>query len=102
MQIKRETNGAILFQFPRVELKVALSILKAIYTVSKVSFIKECIDDLEIELRPRLTLVSHFHYCKKCVGEINDCVGDNFIHYTNDDQDHWRHRVCPPLKPNRP
>lgn len=99
MEIHRqETDGATLLFFPKEELKVALSVLKAIYSVSRLTFVREAIEDIERELRPRLTLVSHYHYCHNCACEIDDRVGDNFIHYTSDTDDKWFHRYCKPLK----
>jgi hypothetical protein len=102
MQINRGTNGEILLFFPKSEKLAALQILKALYTVSKLSFIRECIEDIEVEMRPKLTLVSHFHYCKSCCMEIDDRVGDNFIKITHDGDTLWVHRNCPPLKDVRP
>jgi len=98
MEIRRLESGATILAFQPSELKIALGILKAIYTCSKLSFVKEAIDDIETELRPRLTLVSHFHFCNFCCLEIDDRVGDNFIHYINGDKNYWRHRFCPTLK----
>lgn len=102
MEIQYKSGIGILFLFPKCEFKVALGILKAIYNLSPLSFIKEAISDLEIELRPKLTIISHFHYCTKCAREIDDRVGDNFIHYTSRNKDDWKHKVCPPLKQNTP
>jgi len=97
MEIQYHQGVGILLLFPKTEFKVALGILKAIYTISKLSFVKEAIDDLESDLRPRLTMVSHFHYCKQCCMEIDDRIGDNFIHITGV-RDEWKHRCCPQLK----
>lgn len=103
MEIHRdETNGDILLFFLKEEIKVVLSILKAIYSVSNLQFIKDEIEDIERELRPRLTMISHYHFCHNCSCEIDDRVGDNFIHYVSDTTDKWFHRCCPPLKEGRP
>jgi hypothetical protein len=98
----KEMSGAILIVFPRKEVNVALQVLKGLNNVFKLSFIKEAIDDIEASLRPKLTLVSHFHYCQKCTCEIDDRVGDNFLHMITEKDDKWIHRSCPPLKEVRP
>lgn len=99
MQINYQQGKGIGLLFPVNELKVALGILKAIYTISKLSFVKEAIDDLEDDLLPRkLPFVNHFHFCEECFMEINDMVGDNFVHYTKGNKSWWKHRFCPPLK----
>lgn len=92
----------LLIHFPQDELRVALQVLKALYTVTHLTFIREAIEDVEVALRPRLTLVSHYHFCEKCFTEINDAVGDNFVHYVDDKTDKWKHKICPSLKPVRP
>ena len=98
MKIDYRQGKGIALYFPVIELKVALGILKAIYTISKLPFVKEAIDDLEDDLLPRkIPMVSHFHYCSKCLREIDDLVGDNFIHIIHGD-DKWIHRKCPPTK----
>jgi hypothetical protein len=102
MKINIDQTRGLLIHFPPPELRVALSVLKALYTVSKASFIKSAIEEVEMMLRPRLTLVSHYHYCHNCQMEIDDRVGDNFIHYTSETDDKWFHRYCTPLKENRP
>lgn len=102
MKINFDPMRGLLIHFPPNELRVALQVLKALYTVSKASFIKSAIEEVEMMLRPRLTLVSHYHYCHSCKMEIDDRVGDNFLHLITDNDDKWVHRVCRILKPNRP
>jgi hypothetical protein len=102
MQIYLGTDGTVKLTFPKSELAVALSVLRAIYTVSKFGFIKDAIEDIEVMMRPKLTLFSHYHFCSKCFMEIDDRVGDNFIHITTDNDDKYVHRTCPVLKENRP
>lgn len=101
MKINIDQTRGLLIHFPPPELRVALSVLKALYTVSKASFIKEAIEEVEMMLRPRLTLISHFHYCFKCFCEVDDTKA-NAIHLVTDNDDKWTHRDCPKLKPNRP
>ena len=103
MEIRRLESGATILAFPPSELRVALGILKAIYTCSKLEFVAEAIKDLEDDLLPRkLPFVNHNHLCEECFMEINDMVGDNFVHYTKGNKSWWKHRFCPTLKPNRP
>lgn len=101
MQINRGTNGEILLFFPKSEQLAALQILKALYTVSKLSFIKECIDDIEADMRPKLSMVVHNHICEKCFTMVND-KDENCIKVIRDGDEMFRHRTCPPLKENRP
>lgn len=101
MKIERLNGDTILF-FPKIEIRIALLVLKALYKGCQMSFIREAIEDMEAEIQPKLTLVSHFHFCKSCTMEIDDRVGDNFIKITNDGDTLWVHRNCPPLKEGRP
>jgi hypothetical protein len=103
MKIQYRQGKGIALYFPVSELKVALGILKAIYTIAKLPFVKEAIDDLEDDLLPRkLPFVNHHHFCESCFTEIDDRVGDNFVHYTSDKADKWKHKICPSLKQGRP
>lgn len=102
MEVHRLESGATIIAFPPQENRVALSVLKALYQVTRLTFIREAIEDLDRELTPKLRLVSHFHYCNKCQCEIDDRVGDNFIHIQTPKDDVWVHRNCIPLKENRP
>lgn len=102
MKILYGKETGVIMSFNPSETKFALAILRGIQKVVNASFIDEAIAEIEKDLRPKLTLVSHFHYCQKCMMEIDDREGDNFVHYTSDDKDYWTHNTCPPLKPNRP
>lgn len=102
MQIEYYKDVGLRLYFPKIELKVALSILKAIYSIQKLSFVKAAIDDLERDLQPSPPVSSHFHFCEECKCEIDDRVGDNFIHYKNGENERWTHHVCPKLKETRP
>lgn len=102
MEIHRDgTNGAILMKFPKSELAFVVQLLKSIYQVTRLSFIREAFEDFEQELRPRLTLVVHNHLCQKCYRMIND-KEDNFYKMDKDGDVTYRHKICPPLKENRP
>lgn len=100
MRINLDQTRGLLIHFPPNELRVALSVLMALYTVSKASFIREAIEEIKMMLRPRLTLVSHNHLCESCFRMVDD-QGDNAIHMTGI-VDKWKHRNCLPLKQDRP
>ena len=88
--------------FPLQELKVALAVLKGIYAISPLSFIKEAIDDIEYDLQPKeLQTVNYFHLCKKCFMEVDE-RSDNSLKITRDGDIQWKHRKCVDLKQNRP
>jgi len=96
----RQGKGISLF-FPVSELKVALSILRALYTVSKLDFVMRAIIDIEEDLKPKLLpLVSHNHLCESCFRMVSD-QEDNVVHLTGT-VDKWKHKICKDLKKNRP
>ena len=100
MQIHFGKGKGIALFFPKDELRQALQVLKAIYLACPMTFIAEAIEDIEVELRPRLTLVSHNHLCEVCFRMVDD-LGENAIHLIGE-TDKWKHRECKPLKDNRP
>ena len=103
MKINYLQHKMLALYFPVSELKFALAILKSIYAVAKLPFVKEAIDDITDDLLPRkIPFVSRYHVCENCTREIDEKVGDNFIHYQSETTDKWFHRTCPPLKENRP
>ncbi len=102
MRINIADNNVIIISFPPNEMNIAVQIMKAMSSLQDLKFLRDAIEECEKRMRPRLTLVSHFHYCNKCACEIDDRVGDNFIHITTDTKDIYVHRTCPPLKENRP
>ncbi len=93
-----DTN-AVSLQFKPSEVRAVISILKVILDQVEIDYIRQAVNELEGRIRPRLTLVSHFHYCNQCACEIDDRVGDNFIHIVTEEKDIYVHRNCPPLKP---
>lgn len=99
MQINFDKQVGIAIFFPVSELKFALSVLKGIQAVVKLDFIQEAIDDLEVAVRPRLTLITHFHLCSECYREVDDRHHDT-LKIGRDDDITYKHRVCPPLKPD--
>lgn len=101
MQIDYRQGKGLALYFPPNELKVALGILKAIYSVSKLEFVAEAIKDLEDDLLPRkIPFINHFHLCEKCFMMVDDRE-ENVVHL-NGTVNRWKHRVCKDLKTNRP
>ena len=101
MQIRRGMNGETILYFPGNELKAVLAILRAMYTVTKLPFILECIEDMEVELRPKITLVVHNHLCSECCMMVDD-KSENSLRIERDGDITWRHKQCQELKKNRP
>jgi len=100
MKILIADTNAVSLQFQPAEMRVAINLLKIILSQVNVAYIREAIEELESRLRPKLTLVSHFHLCESCFRMVDDHE-ENAIHLTGE-VDKWKHRNCPPLKPNRP
>ena len=102
MKIQYRQGKGIALYFPVSELKVALGILKAIYTISKLEFVHEAIKDLEDDLLPRkLPMINYFHLCCSCYRELDERDPDS-LHIVTETDDVYKHRNCPPLKENRP
>ena len=101
MKIIYETGTGVILAFPKEELKVAVQVLNAMYSVSKLSFIREAIEDIEVELRPKLTLVVHNFICEKCFTMVND-KDENYLKVIRNGDTKHQHRECKPLKENRP
>lgn len=104
MQIRYQTAAGVMIVFPVSELKVALSVLKAINKVEPRDFLKEAIKDIEHDLRPKLTLVptkNYFHLCEKCHRDMDERDA-NSLNLVTETNDKWVHHNCPPLKKNRP
>lgn len=102
MRIQIDQVRGLLIHFPLPELRVALSVLRALYTVSKASFIREAIEEVEMMLRPKaLPFVNYFHWCELCGRDLDEREA-NTMHYMSGDKDYWRHKTCPPLKDKRP
>jgi hypothetical protein len=102
MIIKRGINGETILYFPKIELGVVYQILKALYAIYKrqffnADFIKECTDDMEAEMRPRLTMVVENHLCEKCFTFFNS-KDENSLKIDRDGDVTWRHKVCPEQK----
>ena len=91
---------AIFFQ--ENELKFAMSVLRGINAVAKQSFIQECIDDIEIYLKPKaLPFINYYHLCSSCFRSIDE-RDENTMCITRDGDTKWKCRTCAPLKKHRP
>lgn len=99
-------EGVILI-FPQNERQTALGVLKAIYKVQPVDFIKEAISDIEAELRPKqLPLVNHQHICEHCFMMLDGRDPNSFLMTTRSidgkETSKYVHYKCPELKLKRP
>jgi hypothetical protein len=103
MQLKFDKTSGLLIYFAPNELKFAVAMLKGINQVVKMSFIQECIDDIEIHLQPKkqLPFINYFHLCRSCFRTIDE-RDENTMCLTKDGDTKWKCRVCKPLNPHRP
>jgi len=103
MKILYNKSQGVAIQFSPSEIKIALIVLKSIHQWCGAGFIKEVIDDIEEDLKPKmLPMINYHHVCSRCCTMIDDRVGNNFVHYVNGNTDEWRHHECHELKKNRP
>lgn len=99
MKIIVSDSNAVSLQFLPSEIHAVISLLKIILDQVELPYVREAVNELQSRIRPKLKLISHFRYCNKCACEIDDRVGDNFIHIVSEEKDIYVHRNCPPLKP---
>ena len=102
MIIKHESGKAIGLGFPVTEFKTALYILKALYKATSLGFIREAIEDLEEDMKPKaITFVSD-HMCEHCKMMMNVKDPNCFNMITRDlegkEESKWIHYQCPVLK----
>jgi hypothetical protein len=100
MKIERLNGDTIIF-FPKIEIKVAYMMVKALYQAFKLQFLKDCVEDLEVEMQPKLTMVVHNFICEKCFTMVNS-KDENYLKVTRNGDTTHQHRECKPLKENRP
>lgn len=107
MQIRYVQNGGVLLVFLQSEMKVALSVLKALNKVSPLHFIGQAINDIEADMQPKqLPMVNHFHCCEHCFMMLDDRDQNSFnmtmraIDGTETSK--WVHYKCPELKLKQP
>lgn len=102
MKINYEKNVAVTLTFPITEVKAALAVLKALYKYTQLDFIREAITDIEGDMfRKVLPMINYHHICNRCCMMVDE-RSDNALHYTNGNIDIWNHKLCAPLKDNRP
>lgn len=102
MKINYDKSVGVAIIFSMVEIKVALAVLKGLYKFFKMDFIREAIEDIEADMQPKkLPMINYHHICTRCC-MVMDERDENVMHYTNGKIDSWHHRLCLPLKPNRP
>ena len=102
MKINYDKSVGVAIIFSMVEIKVALAVLKGLYKFFKMDFIREAIEDIEADMQPKkLPMINYYHWCKECGRDLDE-RDDNAISITKDGDTYWKHKVCLPLKPNRP
>lgn len=102
MQLRYEQEAGLLIHFQPSEMQFALSVLRGINQVVKMSFIQECIDDIEVHLKPKqLPMINYFHICNSCFRSIDE-RDENTMCLTKDGDTKWKCRACIPLKKDRP
>ena len=107
MMIRYVKGEGVILVFPKREQHVALAILKTIYKGTQQDFIKEAIDDIEADMKPKLLLVvNHQHICENCFMMLDDRDTNSFHMTTRaidgTETSKWVHYVCPELKLKRP
>lgn len=102
MKINYDKSVGVAIIFSMVEIKVALAVLRGLYKFFKMDFIREAIEDIEADMQPKkLPMINYHHICNRCCMMVDE-RSDNALHYTNGNIDVWNHKLCPPLKDNRP
>lgn len=102
MKINYNKGVAVTLVFSITEAKVALAILKALHKSTQQDFIQEAITDIEGDMfRKVLPMKNYHHLFSRCCMMVDE-RSDNALHYTNGNIDMWNHKLCPPLKDNRP
>lgn len=102
MKIGVDPNNGVLIHFQPTEMRVALSLLNALYTVTNADFIKNAIDEIEDCMKPKLLPFTNYqHLCHKCFMMVDE-KSDNALKMTKDGDVTWRHKLCQDLKKNRP
>lgn len=102
MRVLYEKSQGVKIQFSPSELNIALLVLKAIYRGTDAEFIKDVIDDIEEDLKPKpLPMINYWHCCVKCTRSIDERE-ENTMRITRDGDTLWQCRVCEPFKQNRP
>jgi hypothetical protein len=102
VQIRYVKGEGVALAFSLKELPFAVGILQGIYKMCGANFIKEAIDDIENDLKPKkVALVVHNHLCEKCFTMVNG-KDENSLKMVRDGDVTWRHKKCPTLKKNRP
>lgn len=93
MKILCSKESGVAFVFTPSEYKAAISLLEAMYKLTKLSFLKEAIEEIKITFEPKpLPYINYFHLCQCCFKEIDERKDDS-IHYTGK-VDKWIHRQC--------
>lgn len=97
MKIIYDKDVGVGLTFNTHELKFALEVLKAIHRVIGGGFIKDAIEDIESDMRPKP--INYFHLCSKCGRDIDERNPDT-MRLSNNGDVKWQCRTCKPLKPD--
>ena len=99
-----EEDFSVAIGFRKSELLFAVAVLRGIYSVVKADFVRKAISDIEESMRPKvqaLPIINYFHVCQSCFRDLDE-RSDNSMRISHDDDVKWKHRVCPPIKKDRP
>ena len=97
-----EQEFSLAIGFKKPELNFALSVLRGINAIVKADWIAKAIRDVEEYLKPKaLPFINYHHICQSCFRDLDE-RDDNSIRLSKDDDVKYKHRVCPPLKKDRP
>lgn len=106
MIIHYDKGLAIVMGFPKMEFHVVLQILKALHKVNPQDFIKQAIDDVENDMKPKILSFENNHLCEHCKMMMKSGDSNNFLMTTRDlegkEVSKWIHYQCPQLKNERP
>ena len=99
-----EEDFTVAIGFRKSELQFAVAVLRGIYQVVKADFVAKAIRDIEESMRPKtlaLPMINYFHVCQNCFRDLDE-RDDNSMRISHNDDVKWKHRVCPPVKKDRP
>lgn len=97
-----EEDFSVAIGFRKSELQFAVAVLRGINGVIKADFITKAISDIEESMRPKpLPHINYYHVCQVCFRDLDE-RDDNTMCISRDGDVKWKHRVCLPVKKDRP
>lgn len=101
-QEAKDQEFSLAIGFKKSELNFALAVLRGINGIVKADFIVKAIRDVEEYLKPpALPFINYHHICQSCFRDLDE-RDDNSIRLSKDADVKYKHRVCSPLKKDRP